>query len=190
MNLLRSRWSTLCAAIWLGCLLVCPAPACAQAFVELGGGWNYVAPVPNLESYSNSLNARASIGWQVAPNFRWRIDAFTNQFHITGFALPCPAFGCSGPGYSFQSEAVNGLTANGLVNVDPRGIVYVIGGAGLYDVHAQTTERHFGVSAGGGLAVPVAAHLRAVIEARWHGLFGATSGPTWLVPITLGLRVF
>jgi hypothetical protein len=30
--------------------------------------------------------------------------------------------------------------------------------------------------------------LRGVVEARWHGLLGATSGPAWLVPITVGLR--
>jgi hypothetical protein len=33
-----------------------------------------------------------------------------------------------------DSVSVTGLTANGLVNVDPRGILYVIGGAGLYEV--------------------------------------------------------
>jgi hypothetical protein len=179
MNLLRSRWSTLWVAVWLGCLLVCPAPARAQTFVELGGGWN----VPAGASHGGS-NFRASLGWQVAPNFRWRIDAFTNQFdYTTTNTFPCPSVGCGVP-----SERVNGLTANGLVNVDPRGIFYVIGGAGLYDVETQTTELHFGVSAGAGIAVPVVSHLRAVVEARWNGLLGATSGPPWLVPITIGLR--
>lgn len=189
MNLLCSRWSTMFVAVWLGCLVVCPAPARAQTFVELGGGWNHVAPVPSGVSYGSGSNLRASIGWQVAPNFRWRIDAFTSQFDVkTSIVQPCPSFGCSGPGYDFQSERVNALTANGLANVDPRGILYVIGGAGLYEVHTQTAEWLFGVSAGAGIAVPVATHLRAVVEARWHGLLGSTSGPPWLVPITVGLR--
>ena len=83
---------------------------------------------------------------------------------------------------------MSGLIANGLVNVEPRGILYAIGGAGLYNVRAQTTEWHFGASAGAGIAVPVTAHLRAVVEARWHGVLGNTSGSAWLVPITVGLR--
>lgn len=77
------------------------------------------------------------------------------------------------------------------LSVDPRGILYVIGGARLYDVNgvnAPTTAWHFGVSAGAGIAVPVAPHLRAFVEARWHGLLGTTSGPSQLVPITVGLR--
>jgi hypothetical protein len=74
------------------------------------------------------------------------------------------------------------------VNVDPRGIFYVIGGAGLYEVYGPATELHLGVSAGAGTAVPVGARLRAVVEAHWHGLLGATSGSPWLVPVTVGLR--
>jgi hypothetical protein len=168
--------------------LVCPASAGAQAFVELGGGWNYVAPVASVAS-SNGSNVRASIGWQVAPNFRWRIDAFTSQFDAkTALALPCPSFGCAASAY-IQSERVNGLTVNGLVDLDPRGILYLTGGAGLYDVQPRTPEEwHPGVSAGAGIALPVAPHLRAVVEARWHGVLGATYGPAWLVPITIGLR--
>jgi hypothetical protein len=188
MHLLRLCWSTTCVAALLGCVLVLPAPAGAQAFVELAGGWNYVAPVASVAS-SNGSNVRASIGWQVAPSFRWRIDAFTSQFDAkTALSLPCPSSGCPASAY-IQSERVNGLTANGLVEVDPRGIFYLIGGAGLYDLQSQTPETwHLGVSAGAGIAVPVATHLRAVVEARWHGVLGATSGPAWLVPITIGFR--
>ena len=196
MNRLRSRWPALCAAACLAGLLVCPAPARAQTFVELGGGWNYVGPVAaSGPFYDSGTNLRASIGWQVAPNCRWRIDAFTNQFDLkTGIPRPCPSFGCSGPGYDiqFESERVSWLTANGLVSVDARGMLYVIGGAGLYGAYEASvrpsTEWHFGVSAGAGIAVPVATHLRAFVEARWHGLFGDTAGPSQLAPITVGLR--
>jgi len=193
MNLLCKRSSGMCVAAWLGFLVVNPAPARAQTFVELGGGWNYLSSVPSGADYGAGSTVRASIGWQVAPNFRWRMDAFTSQFDVRTtiaqpFAQACPTFGCSGPGFDFQSERVSGLTANGLVNVDPRGILYVLGGAGLYDVRTQATEWHVGVSAGAGIAVPVATHLRAVVEARWHGLLGSTSGPPWMVPITVGLR--
>ena len=187
MNLLRPHWSTMGVAVWLGCLFVCPAPAHAQSFVELGGGWNYFGSTTSGASYFDGSNFRASFGWQVAPKFRWRIDAATYQFdanHGVVFLYPCPSFGCGGD----QSARVNGLTANGLVSLDSRGIFYVIGGAGLYSVTLQTTDWRAGVSAGAGIAIPVASQLRVVVETRWHSLFGPAPGPRWLVPITIGLR--
>jgi hypothetical protein len=139
--------------------------------------------------YSSGFNARASFGQQLAPHFAVRYDAFTNQFDgKTAITAPCPPNGCSGSVYDVQSKGMIGLTANGLVSVDSRRIFYMIAGAGLYDVHGQTTELHFGVSGGAGIAVPIAESLRAVVEARWHGLLGPTSGPSSLVPITIGFR--
>ena len=38
------------------------------------------------------------------------------------------------------------------------------------------------------VAVPLGSRLRGVAEARWQGLFGDSTGPTWFVPITVGLR--
>lgn len=191
MTLPGSRWSTLCVALGLGCLSLCPARARAQMFVELGGGWNYVPTLPTGANYLSGSNVRASIGWTVAPNFRWRIDASTNQFDSKdNRPLPCPTFGCSPSDY-INSGRVNGLTASGLVGVDPRGIFYVIGGAGLYDVNNASltvTERHFGISAGAGVALPIGSRLRGVVEARWQGLLGDPPGPSWFMPITVGLR--
>lgn len=190
MDLLRSGWSTRCAVLFLGFVLVRPAEARAQMFGELAGGSNVLQPVPSGVIYASGSSLRASIGWKVASNFSWRVDAFTSQFDSKD-TDPCPGFGCSSG--TSQTERVNGLTGNALLGVDSRGIVYVVGGAGLYQVNevdGPTTGWHFGVSAGAGLAVPVAPHVRAVLEARWRGLFGATAGPSWLVPVTLGLRVF
>jgi hypothetical protein len=189
MDLLRSQKSTLCAAVSLGCLLVCPSAARAQMFVELGAGLNFVSPVPSGVSYGNGFNFQGSIGWRVEPRVRLRVDVLTSPFDVRSTVTqPCPSFGCSGPGYSYNSESVNGLIANALLDLDERGILYLIGGAGLYDVHTQSTERLIGMSAGAGLALPMGPRLRAVVEARWHGLLGATSGPSSLVPITVGLR--
>src|ERR1035437_5817879 len=188
MDLLRSRWSTMWAAVGLGCLFVCPAPARAQMFVELGAGLNFVSPVPSGVSYGSGSNLQASIGWKVEPKIRLRVDVLTSQFDVKAMVnTPCSSFGCSGPVFSFHSESVNGVTANILADVDTRGILYLIGGAGLYDVHTQSTARLIGVSAGAGIAVPMGSRLRGVVEARWHGLLGATSGPTWLLPINAGL---
>ncbi len=190
MTLLRSRSFPMFIAIGIGCMLIPRAPAGAQTFFEVGGGWNYVAPVDSRES-SHGANLRASIGWQVAPNFRWRIDAFQSQFDAKSpIVAPCPYFGCAAS-YSMEPERVSGLTVNGLWGVEPRGVLYVVGGAGLYHVQLGTSEQWpLGVSAGAGLALPLAARVSAVVEARWHGMFGVTAGPTWLVPITFGVRVF
>lgn len=189
MTLIRSSLSFACVAVGLGCLLACPLPARAQTFVEFSGGWNYLGPAPAGDNYANGYNVRASIGRVVAPNVRVRFDLFTSEFdHNVQFYPPCAYPGCTHAYYNTQSMGVAGLTVNGLVNIDPRGIVYVIGGAGLYDVHGTNHELRAGVSAGAGIAVPVGVRLRAVVEARWHGLTSTTVGPSWLVPITVGFR--
>ena len=176
-------------AIGLGCLLSFAPPALAQTFVEFGGGWNLMTAAPSGDYYSRGISIRASLGRQIAPNLGWRIDLFTSEFdHNVQFYPPCAFPGCTHPYYNAQSVSVDGLTANGMVNVDPRGVFYVIGGAGLYDLRGPATELHLGASVGAGIAVPVSARLRAVVEVRWHGVLGATAGPPSLVPLTVGLR--
>jgi hypothetical protein len=106
--------------------------------------------------------------------------------------LPCPTFGCPPSAY-LQSERVDALTVNGLVSLDRRGIFYLMGGAGHYqltDINVPGGEGHFGISAGAGVAVPLVGQLRAVAEARWHDLFGTrnTNGPTSFIPFTVSLR--
>ena len=189
MTSLRSRWSSVYLAVAFAGSLLTAASASAQSFVQLGGGWTAVAPVPSTVHYSGAWNLQASIGWKVSETVRWRIDALASQFDVrSAVSFPCPSFGCSGPGFSYEHESVNALTANALVNLDPRGLLYVIGGAGIYDVTTQKTTWLVGGSVGAGIALPLGDRLRAVAEARWHGLAGASSGPTWLVPITVGLR--
>jgi hypothetical protein len=91
---------------------------------------------------------------------------------------------------------VAALSANWLVDVDPRGILYGIGGAGVYDVddRSQKSGVSLGVSAGAGIAVPVGGGLRAFVEARYHVLrieqvlLGTTARPPWIVPVTFGVR--
>jgi len=185
------RPSRLCAciAIGLGCLLVCALPARAQTFVEFGGGWNLMTSAASGDYYTRGISIRASVGSQIAPSVGWRIDIFTSEFdHNVQFYPPCAFPGCTHPYYHAQSVSVDGLTANGMVNLDPRGVFYVIGGAGLYDLRGPATELHLGASLGAGIAVPVVSRLRVVVEARWHGVLGATAGPPWILPITVGLR--
>jgi hypothetical protein len=189
MNLFCSRGTLVRIVRSLGFLLLIPASARAQTFVEIGGGSSFVGPAGSTVRWTDGWNLRASIGLHVTPGFSWRFDAFTSQFDAKGnVSEPCPSFGCSGLGTSSQSESVSGLTANALKSIDPLGIFYLSGGAGLYDVQAGGTEWVVGVSAGAGVAVPIAPHIRAFAEARWHGLFGVTSGPSSITLITIGLR--
>lgn len=186
MTRIRSRWCLACAAVGL---LVSPQPLRAQSFGEFGGGWNYVGPGPDGATNTNGFNIRASIGRVVTPRVRLRFDVFVSDFdRKVQFYPPCPAPGCAHPYYNTESAGIAGLTANGIVNADSRGIFYVTGGAGLYDSYGRRTEIRPGISAGVGVAVPVGTRLRAVVEARWHGLIGTTAGPSWIVPITVGFR--
>jgi hypothetical protein len=185
----RRTRSTACIGIGLGCLLGFARPALAQTFVEVAGGWNSMTSTPHGDYYTRGISIRASLGRQIEPNLAWRIDMFTNEFdHNVQFYPPCAFPGCTRPYYNAQSVSVDGLTASGMVNLDSRGIFYVIGGAGLYDLRGPASELHLGASLGAGIAVPVSGRLRAVVEARWHGVAGATAGPPWLVPLTFGLR--
>ncbi len=186
--------SAACVALALGCLLALPAPAGAQRFYEIGGGWNYLAPAPEGDGYTRGFNIRASLGWQLAPRVRLRFDAFTSQFDDSVQLPPpiCLAIYVCAPFYNVEPVRVAGLTANGLLNVDPRGILYVIGGAGFYDVYGRPGSHdaglRVGVSAGAGISVPVGGRLHAFVEARHHELLFATTQPPWLVPITVGVR--
>jgi hypothetical protein len=186
---------TAVSAVSVALLLAFPSAAHAQAFFELGGGWNYLPPAPDEGTRVHSFNARASVGWRLAPRFRLRIDAFTSQFSFRGQYIPPCVFSCFAGGgdyYVTDPVGVVGLTANGLLNVDPGGILYVIGGVGFYD--AFITSRwparpglRLGASAGAGIAVPIRGRLRGFVEARYH-TFSVTTDPSWMLPITVGLR--
>jgi hypothetical protein len=190
----RSSFSAARAALGLACLLACAAAARAQRFSEFGGGWNYSAPSPGFEGYSHGYNFRVSLGHQLEPRVRVRFDAiagwFDERYVLTHPPCPSPPTSCSGYSNEHDNASVAGLSANWLVNVDPRGILYGIGGAGLYDVNISSNGNDVGVgvSAGAGISVPVSAGLRAFVETRYHVLFGTTAELPWIVPVTLGIR--
>lgn len=188
-----------CGAVFFVCLCARPKPADAQAFAEFGGGWNHLPPAPSSQGYAPGFSIQASIGWQLASRFLLRIDAVAVQFDDTvqvrwpGPPL-CVFTTVSNPppcGYSnvIQTVDVVGATANAILNVDPRGFFYLIGGTGFYSTNDAGPPRiSIGVSAGAGITVPIASHLRIFAEARDHILLTNDNRPPWLVPITIGLR--
>jgi hypothetical protein len=158
-------------------------------FVEAGGGWNFTAPASFGDNYTHGYSLRLSYGREVAPHLLLRVDAHRNEFdHRVQFYPPCAPPGCSGPYFYTVPVAITGVTASGMLNIDRRGIFYATAGGGLYVVDAGGREAHFGASAGAGIAIPILGRLRAVVEGRYHALFGATNGPPWILPVTLGLR--
>jgi hypothetical protein len=182
----RASFASVRVAACLGLSLL-GSPLCAQTFVELGSGWNRVAPAPYFEGYTHGFNVRASFGWKVSPRVRFRLDALLTQFD--------DSLGIDSPGgvfYQLKPVTVTGLTANWLVNFDPHEIFYLIGGAGFYDATGRPGRRedglNVGVSAGAGIALPIGPRLRAFFEAHDHVMLGKGSEPPWLVPFTIGFR--
>lgn len=183
-----SVFASVVAAIGVA-LLVCPVNVRAQTIVEVGAGWNYPGTGPFGLPYTRGWTARVSVGPQLAQNFLLRIDATMSQFRDSvQFSPPCPSPGCTHAYYNAESVNVLGVVANGILNLDRRGIFYLIGGVGAYDVNARDHALHVGLSGGAGIAMPIGARLRAVAEARWNGLVGNTTGPSWFAPVTFGLR--
>jgi hypothetical protein len=172
-------------------LLACASPLRAQTFVEVGGGWNYVPLHPSTTGNvlrPHGFNLRGAIGRVITPRVRVRVDAFTVQFNdkIPVYPYqPCSSLDCAPVQHeAYYAGSVSGVAANGLVNIDPHGVVYLVGGVGLFSAN----ELHLGVSAGAGLTVPVGLRLRGFAEARWIGPFNRRAVASWAVPITVGLR--
>ncbi len=173
-------------AVW--CLLVTPSAARAQSFFEFGGGWDYFAPPPPGESFSEAHNIRASLGRKVSPHLLMRFDIIANQFQKREPLLaPCPYPGCTGQ--LSQSGGITAFTGNVLFNLDEPGIFYLSAGGGIYDTNNRSAAIvNIGVSAGVGVAVPVGVRLRLFAEARDHVLLATGNQPPWFAPITIGLR--
>jgi hypothetical protein len=176
-----------CIAGALWCLLVAASPARAQGFFEFGGGWNYFAPPPAGESYSQAYNLRASIGRRVSRRILMRFDIIVNQFQKRELlSEPCPVQGCDDVS---QSGGITAFTGNALFNLDDQGIFYLSAGTGIYDaINGGGGIVTLGLSAGAGVAVPISSRLRVFAEARDHVILATGSQPPWFAPITIGLR--
>lgn len=178
-------------AAMLGVLSVAGPSAQAQGFYEVGAGWSAVPSASTSGDYrfGSGPYFRGAIGQSLNSRVRLRLDANAMVFRLkTEIPVPCPSSGCAHPFYDTHIRGTAALTASGVIGVDPRETVYLIGGAGAYDAETQVNSLHVGVLAGIGIAVPVRSRHRATIEVTWHVLTPKTNGPAWLVPISLGYR--
>ncbi len=177
-------------------LLASPGTASAQTFYGLSAGLNYSGPAPAGDSFTQGFAIQASVGRQLVPGLSVRLDAFTSRFDDSRptAACPCPLSspGCCA-GFA-KPVGVAGLMANGLMNLQPpvAGVeMYLIVGAGadyLYQHPGAGRAVRPDLSAGGGVTVRMTNGSRLFLEARYHDLLGSPSPPTWLVPVTFGIR--
>ena len=184
----------------LGCavaaLFTAAAPLRAQLFIELSGGLNKTNPIGNGEIVTNGWAARASVGWPVASRLRVRFDAFDTQFEngvmVASYPLTAQTLIAPPPQYDYHFLGVQGVTANVLFDVDPRGIFYLVGGGGYSLIYGtpSPSDRTGSATAtvGAGFSIPVGPRFRFVIEADDHIQFAHGTDVPWIVPVTFGLR--
>ena len=195
----------------LALLLLWPASAPGQTTLSFAGGLNVArtlpGAVPAIHGFTTQGFAiQASVGRPSRGRFAWRIDAFVSQFEMTQYSgwagvmcqqNPPPGTCCGVCPLETAKGRVGmlGVAANQRVNVSPPAFpigMYVIWGVEtdyLYQHPTAGSALRLGVSAGGGLTLPLTSHVRAFVEARYHMLVAAPTGPTWLVPVTMGLQM-
>jgi hypothetical protein len=180
------------SALGFGALMGLAPVVRAQSFVEFAAGSNYVhaRPAGTAFSYGHGFTGRASYGQRVASNVNVRLDADFAQFDDAVETIPpCAPPGCTQRSYITRTNFLAGLSVNALADLDQRGLVYLIGGAGPgFGGHASTVDLNLRISAGAGVAIPSGDRLRLVLEARWLGLVGGTMNASWLIPFTVGVR--
>lgn len=180
-----------CARVMWGAALVGVAttPARAQTFVEVGAGWNFVAPAPFGDFYRRGYDVRVSAGRHLSPRIGLRLDLSLSEFpHDVQEYPPCAFPGCTHPYYNETQVGVAGVSANVVANVDRSGLLYVLGGAGVFDLYHLPASLFGGLSFGAGISVPVHGRFRAFVEADDHIFFGAGTQPPWIVPLSFGIR--
>ncbi|HXI64347.1 MAG TPA: hypothetical protein VNH14_07580 [Gemmatimonadales bacterium] len=189
-------------------LLVGVQPAiAAQTFYGVAGGLNYAGPdLANFQfaddHYTHGLALQLSVGRQFGDRFAMRMDGLINRFVVQQpfviVAPMCPQGGlCAHPAASGGESNAMGLTAlrvSGLLTLDPPRYpvrMYVIGGAGAYYFYQHPSAEgavRAGLAAGAGFTINVHNHSRLFVEGVYNRILGAPSQPTWLLPLTFGVR--
>jgi len=186
-------------------LLVGVQPAiAAQTFYGIAGGLNYAGSLPDAnplpdEHYTRGFAIQGSVGRQFSDRFGVRLDAFVNHFAAQAtdfFAYQCPMGALCEP----QSQTlttpvgVTALRANALLTVDPPAYpvrMYLLAGAGGYYFYQHPSVEGAvrpGLSAGAGVTLKVLGRSQVFVEGVYNRILGALSQPTWLLPLTVGVR--
>jgi hypothetical protein len=186
-------------------LLAVSSVSSAQTFYGMAGGLNYAGSLPDAnplpdEHYTRGFAIQGSVGRQFGDRFGVRLDAFVNHFAVQAtesraFACPMGAL-CDGsqPNTLTNPVGVTALRANALVTLDPPAYavrMYLIGGFGGYYFYQHPTIEGAvrpGVSGGVGFNVRVNGRSRVFVEALYNKILSAPSQPTWLLPLTFGVR--
>jgi hypothetical protein len=205
MNLLGSRGSTLCAAVWLGGLLICPAPGRAQdAATALPTTWGIMAGGEAVSGAYRGTLAQGLAGGVMAQfplpsrHLALRADLVYHWVGTMGGDAGSLLLGGSGRCTGGITCAVMGsysrivATSFSLVARlnDPatRWSPYVIGGIAGYltgnsdEPLMQFRPNHLGFQGGVGFEVRPSRHTYFV-EMRYMGV-----PPGGVLPMTIGMR--
>lgn len=196
MNLLRSRWSTWCAAACLGSPFVFPAAVRAQDAAAQPATWGFMAGGEGVTgAYRGTLSSGATLGLEAqfplaARRLAVRADVlyhFISDYHYgcSPTSIDC-GFRSEGVGHSLFSGAL-GLVAR-LNDPATRWSPYVIGGVAAYVMgdsygpFIDMRSNHLGFQGGMGFEVRPRDHTYFV-EMRYLGI-----PPGGIVPVTIGMR--
>ncbi|HEX4575367.1 MAG TPA: hypothetical protein VH158_09560 [Gemmatimonadales bacterium] len=191
-------------------LLASSPPAPAQMRYSVAGGVNVARQVPVVPyglhgTTSRGFVLQVSVGHQRNRRFGWRLEGSITQFDLTqptDFAgVLCvfnpPPGTCCGIcplGTSEDLVGVTSVAASEVVSLIQAGAtsrLYLTAGPEMaywYRHPSAQGALRLGGSAGAGVALPMWRHVLAFVEARYHRLFYSPAQPTWLVPLTFGVR--
>jgi hypothetical protein len=172
------------------CLLVAAVPARAQRYFEAAAGWDFVSTSANVggNEVHSYPSLRASVGEVLAPHFRLRFDADAMLVDFRDPAVECPGITCPRTPLSHNTRGIFGIAANAIVNLESTGTVYALGGAGAYEAYTNTQTIQAAVSGGLGLVLKRGTKYGVVLDATAHYFGSNGAAPSWIIPVTLGLR--
>jgi hypothetical protein len=206
MDLLGSRGSTLCAAAWLGCLLVCPAPGRAQdAATALPATWGIMAGGEGVSGAYRGTLAQGAAAGVIAQfplpsrHLALRADLVYHWVGTSGgdglnLAIGGNSGRCTGGIACAIAGSYSRIVATSFSLVarlnDPatRWSPYLLGGVAGYltgnsdEPLIQFRPNHLGFQGGVGFEVRPSRHTYFV-EMRYMGI-----PPGGVLPMTIGVR--
>ena len=183
-------------------VVLLPVTTLAQATHSYAGGTNLAGSAGPSEFYTHGFSVQGAVGVTLAAHWALRVDALVSRFslHQTVYppqlAIPCPLHaGCSS-GYGMKTPlgiaALDFSLVRMLAPETARFRPYLMAGPGAYWFfeHPSATGRvRAGLASGVGITTALGAHAQLFVEARYHAILNAPSGPSWVAPVNVGVTL-
>ena len=178
----------------------------AQTFYGVAGGLTYAGALSDAnlfpdEHYTRPVTIQGSVGRQFGDWLAVRLDALVNHFAVRrteNLVDQCPMGVLCGSSHLLSRTFTNplGVTAikANMILMDPPPYavqMYLIAGAGGYYFYQHPSMQGAvrpGFSVGAGFNVKAYRRSQVFVEGAYNRILGAPSGPTWLLPLTVGVR--